>query len=236
MAEKTLEEQIRRLNDIQEIQNVMSLHEYYHTAGMHKEEVEEIWAQKTPGVSWETQDLGRFEGIEAIRKIYVDGKAMMGEANLKAMRQLYPEIEDKKENSFIGTMNVHMLTTPMIEVAGDGKTAKGIWMSPGHVTQLMGDKLTACWMWEKYAVDFVKEDGKWKIWHFHVYTDFQTPFEKSWLDTSLEPKLPPAFPPGFPKSNKPMTDDYTHYSPFTNPKNLPRPPVPYKTFKDTFSY
>ena len=72
MAEKTLEEQVRRLNDIHEIQNVMSLHEYYHTAGMHKEEVEEIWAQKTPGVSWETGDLGRFEGIDAIRKIYVD--------------------------------------------------------------------------------------------------------------------------------------------------------------------
>jgi hypothetical protein len=236
MAEKNLEGMVQRLNDIHEIQNVMSLHEYYHTAGMHKEEVEEIWAQKTPGVSWETGDLGRFEGIDAIWKIYVDGKAMMGEANLKGMRTVYPQIEDKKENEFIGTMNVHMLTTPMIEVAGDGKTAKGIWMSPGHVTQLMGDKLTACWMWEKYAVDFVKEDGKWKIWHFHVYTDFQTPYEKSWLETSLEPKLPPVFPPDFPKSNKPMTDDYPQYSPFTTPKNLPRPPVPYETFSDTFSY
>ena len=236
MAEKTLEEQVRRLNDIHEIQNVMSLHEYYHTAGMHREEVEEIWAQKTPGVSWETGDLGRFEGIDAIWEIYVDGKAMVGEVNLKEMRKLFPRIEDDPENQNIGTMNVHMLTTPMIEVAGDGNTAKGIWMSPGHVTQMRGGKLTACWMWEKYAVDFVKEDGKWKIWHFHVYTDFQTPYEKSWVETSIEPKIPPAFPPDFPKSNKPMTVDYPQYSPFTIPKNEPRPPVPYETFDDTFSY
>jgi len=236
MAGKSLEAMVQRLNDIHDIHNVMSLHEYYHTAGMHKEEVDEIWAQKTSGVSWETGDLGRFEGIEAIRKIYVDGKVMMGEVNLKRIRELYPQIEDDPKNTFIGTMNVHMLTTPIIEVAGDGKTAKGIWMSPGHVTQLMGGKLTACWMWEKYAVDFVKEDGKWKIWHFHVYTDFQTPFEKSWLEKSLEPKLPPAFPPDFPQSNTPMTIDYPQYSPFTIPKNEPRPPVPYETFNDTFSY
>ena len=236
MTQKSLEAMVQRLNDIHDIQNVMSLHEYYHTAGMHKEEVEEIWAQNTPGVSWESGDLGRFEGIEAIRSIYVDGKEMVGKANLKEMRDLYPEIEDDPRNKHIGTMNVHMLTTPMIEVAGDGKTAKGIWMSPGYVTQLRGGKLTACWMWEKYAVDFVKEDGKWKIWHFHIYTDFQTPYEKSWVETSLEPKFPPAFPPGFPKSNKPMTVDYPPYSPFTVPKNEPRPPVPYETFVDTFSY
>jgi hypothetical protein len=161
---------------------------------------------------------------------------MLGEANLKEMCELYPQVEDDPKNQFVGTMNVHMLTTPMIEVAGDGKTAKGIWMSPGHVTQLRGGKLTACWMWEKYAVDFVKEDGKWKIWHFHVYTDFQTPYEKSWVETSLEPKLPPTFPPDFPKSNKPMTVDYPQYSPFTVPKNEPRPPAPYETFDDTFSY
>ena len=236
MKKKGLEAMVQRLNDIHDIQNIMSLHEYYHTAGMHKEEVEEIWAQKTPGVSWETGDLGRFEGIEAIRSIYVDGKEMVGEANLKEMRELYPQIEDDPKNKTIGTMNVHMLTTPMIEVAEDGKTAKGIWMSPGHVTQVRGGKLTACWMWEKYAVDFVKEDGKWKIWHFHVYTDFQTPYDKSWVENSLEPKLPPAFPPGFPKSNKPMTVDYPQYSPFTVPKNEPKPPVPYETFNDTFSY
>ena len=28
------------------------------------------------------------------------------------------------------------------------------------------------WMYERYAIDFIKEDGEWKIWHFFVGTDF----------------------------------------------------------------
>ena len=236
MAEKSLEEMIQRLNDIHEIQNLMSSHEYYHQAGMHKEELEQLFARKTPGVSWESGDLGRFEGIEALRKCYVDGKEMIGEMNLKEMRKLFPEIKNEDKNKFIGTMNVHTLTTPIIEVARDGKTAKGVWMSPGHVTQLVDGKLTAFWMWEKYGVDFVKEDGKWKFWHFHVYTDFMTPYEKSWVENSLGPRLSPKFPPDFPKPNKPSISDYPQYSPFTNPQFEPRPPEPYETFDDTFSY
>lgn len=31
----------------------------------------------------------------------------------------------------IGILPVHSLTTPVIEVAADGKTARGVWISPG---------------------------------------------------------------------------------------------------------
>ncbi len=236
MSKKSLEERVQRLEDIHEIQNAMSRHGYYHSAGMHREELENIWAQKTPGVSWESGDLGRFEGIEAIRECYVDGKEMLGEMNLKEMRKLYPEIKDEDKNKSVGTLNVHTLTTPVIEVAEDGKTAKGVWMSPGNVTQLAGGKLRAFWMWEKYGVDFVKEDRKWKIWHFHVYTDLMTPYEKSWVEQSLEPSPTPEFPPGFPKPNRPAITSYPQYSPFTVPQFEPKPPEPYRTFDETFSY
>ena len=30
-------------------------------------------------------------------------------------------------------------------------------------------------MYEKYGVDFIKEDGQWKIWHLFVGTDFAVP-------------------------------------------------------------
>jgi hypothetical protein len=48
MKEKSLKERIQRLEDIHEIQNLMGRHEYYHSAGMHKEELEELFAQKIP--------------------------------------------------------------------------------------------------------------------------------------------------------------------------------------------
>jgi hypothetical protein len=59
------------------------------------------------------------------------------------------------------TLHIHTLTTPVIEVAGDGETARAVWFCPGL------EGLTPAWM--KYGCDFKKQDGEWKIWHLHVY-------------------------------------------------------------------
>jgi hypothetical protein len=233
----SLEEKIQRALDYQEIQNVMSRHEYYHSAGMHKEEIDELWAHKTPGVSFEAGDVGKTEGIEEVERAYVEGNKLRGKQQLKEIRKLFPEIEDKEENEFIGNTFVHTTTTPVIEVAEDGKTAKGVWLSPGYATTVRGGKLQAFWFWERYGVDFVEEDGKWKIWHLRVYTDFMTPYEKSWVENAISPSPPHEEAPGFPKPNRPPTlPAYKEYSPFTKPQYEPRPPEPYKTFSETFRY
>jgi hypothetical protein len=236
MKGESLKERIQRLEDIHEIQNLMGRHEYYHSAGMHKEEFEELFAQKTPGISFEAGDVGAFEGIEAVRKSYVEGMDLVAKRNLEEMRKRYPEAKLEEKDRLAGTMVVHTLTTPVIEVAGDGKTAKGVWMSPGHMTGFMADPLKAHWVWEKYGVDFVKEDGKWKFWHFHVYTDFLTPYDKSWVESSMESRPAPGLPPDFPKPNRTSTTPYQKYGPLATPKLEPRPPVPYETFGKTFRY
>lgn len=42
-------------------------------------------------------------------------------------------------------------------------------------------------MYEKYGVDFMKEDGEWKIWHLFVGTDFAVPAGQDLKgDTPLE--------------------------------------------------
>jgi hypothetical protein len=227
----------QRALDIHEIQNVMSKHEYYHAVGKHKEEIDDLWAHKTPGASFEAGDVGMTEGIEEVERIYVEGNKLRGKQQLEEIRKLFPQIEDKEENEFIGNTVMHTLTTPVIEVAGDGKTAKGVWVSPGHLTAMRGGKLQAFWFWERYGADFVKEDGQWKIWHLRVYTDFLTPYEKSWVENSLEPAPPHVEPEGFPKPNRPPTSPaYQEYSPTTRLQFEPRLPEPYRTFSETFSY
>lgn len=79
-----------------------------------------------------------------------------------------------------GLMIEHTLTTGMIEVADDRGTAKGIWISPGHETFPMAGECRPHWSWGRYGVDFVREDGQWKIWHLHVLTTFRTPYDQSW--------------------------------------------------------
>ena len=225
----TAEQKLQRALDIQAIQNVASLHEYYHSALMHKEEIEAIWAQKTPGVSW-TNNTDRYVGMPSLKKFYVDGLP--------------------KEKT--GVLWVHMLTTPVIEVAGDGKTAKGVWISFGHVSGPMEGKVTSSWAQEKYGMDFVKEDGKWKIWHLRTYVDFYSPIDASWAamagyspqDATIQQTIGKLQTKTKKESGvKPDLAEpdekgvyYREYSLTTVPVMQPTPPVPYCTFGETFSY
>jgi hypothetical protein len=100
----------------------------------------------------------------------------------------------------VGKLILHYTTTPVIEVAANAETAKGIWImagcesgltlpevaekqpaymfSPGMV---QGKRVWAHWVWCKYAVDFLRQDGAWKIWKFRCYELSRAPFEENWM-------------------------------------------------------
>lgn len=210
MTKKSLEERIQRLEDIHEIQNLFSRYEYFHTADMQEETVE-LYAKKTPGVSAEIANWGVYEGVEGIKRLFLGLHRQGG------------------EKARIGGMHMHTLTTPVIEVAGDGKTAKAVWISPGHESGRMGgEKLQASWAWLRYGVDFVKEDGKWKIWHSHVYPIFMTPYDKSWVEVPPSTSRPWTVPDEL-KPDRPTTYLW-EYSPTRTYENVPAPPEPYETW------
>ena len=159
MAAKSLEERIQHMEDVHEVQNLMSRYSYYHTAGMQKETVE-LWAKNTQGVRANIPSFGLYKGYEGVKRMYVGAHNYI-------------------EGERIGQMHMHTLTTPVIEIAGDGKTAKGVWISPGQESgpDEKGE-FHAFWAWLKYGADFVKEDGKWKFWHLEAYGIFFTPYER----------------------------------------------------------
>jgi len=240
MKQMSLEEKVQRSLDYQEVQNVASLHEYYHAALMHKEEFENIWSMKHDDVSW-TNNSERVEGREAFKKYYVERIAGEKKVWLEDLHQLRPEVEVKPENYGAGILWCHTLTTPVIQIAGDGQTAKGVWMSWGHISGAMGGKMSATWAYEKYGIDFVKEDGEWKIWHLHTFVDFYSPVDGSWINpatnlASNKERSDAAAPPPDPAMNIKKGEYYIGYSPTTVPKMEPKPPVPYYTFSETFSY
>lgn len=147
-------------------------------------------------------------------------------ANLEALSKIYPEIKNVPENLGVGYWLIHTQTTPVIEVAGDGKTAKGIWYSPGFgFSTLARDgevEIGGYWYWEKYGVDFIKEDGEWRIWHLQTYYDLMPKYGSDWTKPEPQPS----------KSD----DAYKPWSPTTVPRIEPRFPKPYYTFSETFSY
>ena len=132
-----------------------------------------------------------------------------------------------------GQMHIHTLTTPVIEVGGDGKTAKGVWVSPGVESAVIEGNPEANWGWCKYAVDFVKEDGVWKFWHFHIYGIFLAPYEASWVEAG-HPDASPDMPDEL-KADKPPTTHWM-YSPTAVTEYVPAAPEPYETFDEATAY
>ena len=206
---RRLERELERLRAIQEIQNVVGTYAVMHTPKTFKYVPDAIFAMKQPDVSATIAMWGTYLGPEQIRT-------------------LYTKLHDEP---LVGTMFEHHFTTPMLQVAGDGQTAKGVWFSPGHETPVRDGKPKPHYCWGKYAADFIKQDGEWKIWHWQFYDTFMIPFGTSWVDVEpprhnvadLNPrfnKYPPDFPTKFRSSY--FTDGVREM--------VPRCPEPYDTW------
>jgi hypothetical protein len=217
---------IERLDAVHEIQNLMGRYVWEHEVQKDPEFIDTKFAKDNPDVSWEVAHMGLYQGREAVKEILTQHGPRGG--------SITP-----------GTMFVHTLTTPVIEIAEDGQTAKGVWKSPGAETikDPQTGKLRGMWAWTKYACDFVKEDGKWKILHYHVYRIFMTPADVNYTDEyeskfmSKAMTAPSASVAGTTGSSH--KEPTTYDNPFTTkyvPALVPAPPEPYKTFSETFSY
>jgi hypothetical protein len=232
MAKISLEQRIERLEAAREVQNVMSRYAYMHTAGLHRECVS-LFTANQPDAKIEMM-WGIYEGKDAAYRCYA-----IDHANLEGQGEIRR-----------GRMQMHALTTPLIEVAGDAKTAKAVWIASGHESAAGKGKALANWAWCKYGADFMKEDGKWKIWHLRVYGIFMTDYNKPWTEVTgpigshnefmeLTPgvKLVPGEPPAFKFSvDRPSSGGWEYRPDALYPYDQPLPPQPYETWDDSMSY
>jgi hypothetical protein len=240
------------------VQNLMSRHEYMHAAGRNLEEIDSYWVSRT-GPYAATATFGSpgwvMYGIETVRRAYGEQSRADAEKALAGLSKIDPALKNVPENFGAGAEWVmHTSTTPIIEIAGDGKSAQGAWYSPGMgiMPQLQDGKvnLQAMMFWEKYGADFIKENGAWKIWHLQMAYDFVPGLPKEMTDriaaklgqlaTTDAPKpsageagerMEGALPPGFRKPKY----VYPDYSPQRASVIWPNLPKPYYTFKETFN-
>jgi hypothetical protein len=111
------------------------------------------------------------------------------------------------------SLQIQALTTPVIEVAGDGETARAVWFCPGL------EGLTPTWM--KFGCDFKQQDGEWKIWHLHVYGIATGLTEKdSYTPITTASK----------GANKPPTTSWEYSNTAKYIPYEPEPPQPYDTW------
>lgn len=236
-----LVELLERQDAIRQIQNIIGKMALLLEAGLYEERLEFI-AKKTPGVTVEIGGRGVFEGVDGARRCLVDVEKIFERSHAAGMRRTFPDIEFGSDHA--GLFESEVTGIPIIEVAGDGKTAKALWtaLQAHGKTHEHDPKPQASWVWWRNAIDFVKEDGEWKIWHWLRNPFFVANYTKDWVDVSVT--LPPVPPPGTQKGipghggnpDRATTKMYDSYRITREPRYWPRAPEPYATFDESEAY
>ncbi|MDP3737648.1 MAG: nuclear transport factor 2 family protein [Hyphomonadaceae bacterium] len=123
----------------------------------------------------------------------------VGNENIRAwFRQLGPgnRIAD-------GRISDHMMLQPVVDLAPDGKTAKGRWRA---LLMAGTSGQSASWGEGAYEIGYVKEAGVWKIDRLHWYQNFIAPYEGGWTKKAdapagARPARPGAVVPAKPRSD-----------------------------------
>lgn len=209
-----------------EIQNLVSAFVYYY--GARKEDIllEKFWAGRDdisyvrPGLSCADRDT-LVSYYTAVRDRRVK--------RLEAISKLHPELENKEENIGAGETQTGCVCSPYVVISDDCTTARGLWSMQFFYGEILPDdsRLDDC-IYERWAIDFVNEDGLWKIWRIRVYEDLAEDY------TSVKPMMDMS-------SRPPRIGGVSPHGNIEMPMLMPRPgeilppkalnlPEPYETF------
>ncbi len=148
---------------------------------------------------------------------------------------LKKESVNKELGDGIGWFSFHPVTTPLIYIAEDGKTARGLFYCVGQETRPSGDGLAiALWIPEKIGVDFVKEDDGWKIWHIMIANDLVCEAGTCYEDGPVY--TDDATDPVIVEFGKPTISKRVHEPFFNWWDDYPSQPRPYESWSDDESY
>jgi hypothetical protein len=144
---KDLENQLRTLQDIQEIEKLQRTYGYYIEHWMPQEMIDLF--SDSPDVAMELPE-GTYLKKEGVKRLFqgVEGNI--------------PEF-----------LHQLMMLSPVIDVDQDGKGARGRWYCFGAISIPQGKGVTQSFISGTYENEYIKEGGKWKIkrvkWHINYH-------------------------------------------------------------------
>ena len=172
-----LEQRRTALQDINDIKRLQRAYGYYVDAAMW-DQVADLFAEN-----------GTVEfGLDGVYR----GK--------KRVRQYFSALGGGKTGLSQGQVSENLQLMPVIDLAPDGRTAKGTWRALILTGQLGGD---AFWAEGPYENEYVKENGVWRISTLHWYQTLMVPYGGGgWAKQKdvnggkyVSSRLPPDSPP-----------------------------------------
>lgn len=236
----TAEELISRWEDVRAIENLMGRRSFYGLLGQNDKIWREYWCKETedPCIGFNT---GYYKGYDAIGE-YFEALHRFTLRQTELVQAAFPDKlghKTQEELYNVGNLICTNITTPLIELAEDGNTAKGLWYVMG-TDFFVGASGPESWhSWGRLGVDFIRETDGWKIWHMIFAEDLHCPTGSSWANAIEKRPVDPRFAAladfDFPRPNVPVQ---VHEAFHTKRRLEPFPQLPerYKTFAETFSY
>ena len=159
-----LEAKLQRTEDIEAIKKLQQAYGYY-LEHWQEEEIVELFSH-SPDVSLEINDTGFFKGWEAIKQSFNFADHYTAYGVKKAPGEF---------------LHILMPIAGIIDLAPDGKTAKGRWYGfflgamprPVETRALIG-----CGIWEN---EYIKENGIWKFKKLFWNDIFCSPLDEGWV-------------------------------------------------------
>ncbi len=235
----TLEEKLSWLEGYKAIEKLVNKQTFLALVKRADENWKNIWcspeAEPTLGVN-----DGFYSGYEAIGAYY-DAKRAITAKKTELIRKAHPELVGKTAEELfgVGQLTADNMSCQVIEIARDGKTAKGLWYYTVIDFDLVESGPEARWYWGRVGIDFINENGQWKVWHLMDALDFDGLMGTDWNNPEPEREALPEYAElaklELPKPNVARKNHEKFYrhrpvAPF------PAVPKPYNTFADTFSY
>lgn len=231
---------VDRWEDQRDIKNLMGKYANCLILNRDAEIFSLFWSKNQPDICLGFND-GWYAGAEAIGGYYQaihDRNVLIAEL---LQKRLPEKLGGKTADEIfgIGLFRVYPISCPIIEIAEDGKTAKGLWYCQGARADVKSCGPTSSWTWGYYAADFVREGDEWKIWHLQCVNDVDSTCGQSWGRPLTELPDLPEFAALKDYEMPAMTVTEILREPYHPKRPLtpsPRIPEQYSTFAETFSY
>ena len=221
------------------VQNLMGIFSGHYLLKREKDIVADLFSKREDislGVN-----TGYYQGRAAVEGYYeaIHQKNLLTTSLIMAK---YPEaFKDKtpEEAYGCGLLNYKPLDTPVVEIAEDMETARGIWTCRNSYSDLTAGGPVTFYEGGWVAADFVREGDAWKIWHLAILNDVHVQAGLQYYEADKPYPTVEGFEAmadfRLPEPNVKITLR-APYAPDRPRTPAPKPPVPYETFDDTDSY
>ena len=138
MTMEEMQRQLARQQSRADIMNLMGRYQYYHTGGEMSRIGRELFAYWLSDARCEYGPLGVFGPEKSLQFFDAMTELFTGDTGA-----CHP-----------GLLEIHQITTPVLEVAEDNQTAKGMWMSTGAILMLHdeGAEEGRSFTWQKRTI------------------------------------------------------------------------------------